>query len=66
VTTFIPRFSLGEEFRYEDHYSTLFCALKLKTRPDQFQLARALKKKGGQQYFSRDTRVLFLRGMEGS
>jgi len=46
VTTFVPRFSLGEESRFEDHDSTLFCALKRKTHPYQFQLARALQKKG--------------------
>ncbi len=28
-------------------------------RPDQFQLAGALRKKGGQQFVSRDTRELF-------
>jgi hypothetical protein len=59
VTTFIPRFSLGEESRFEDHDSTLFCALKRKTHPYQFQLARALQKKGGRQNDPRDARVVF-------
>ena len=59
VTTFVPRFSLGEEYRFEDHGSSLFCALKRKTHQYQFQLARALWKKGGQQFVSRDVGVLF-------
>jgi hypothetical protein len=37
---------IGEESRFEDHGSSLFCALKRKTRPYEFQLARALQKKG--------------------
>jgi hypothetical protein len=59
VTTFIPRFYLGEEYRFEDHDSSLFCALKRKTRVEHFQLARGPAKKGVQQFFSRDARVLF-------
>ncbi|HEX9612464.1 MAG TPA: hypothetical protein VGA05_02500 [Candidatus Bathyarchaeia archaeon] len=51
VTTLIPRFSLGEEYRFEDHGSSLFCALKWKTHQYQFQLARALQKKMGQEFF---------------
>src|SRR5207249_8312820 len=34
-----------------------FYAPNRRTRPEQFQLARALWKKGGRQYFSRVTRV---------
>src|SRR5713226_1676776 len=59
VTTLIPRFSLGEEYRFEDHGSSLFCALKWKTHQYQFQLARAPQKKNGSRIFSRDTGVLF-------
>jgi hypothetical protein len=46
VTTFVPRFSPREEYRFEEYDSTLFCALKPETRLDQLQLARALRKKG--------------------
>ena len=42
VTTFVLRFSLGQEYRFEDHGSTLFCALKRKTHQYQFQLAEAM------------------------
>jgi len=47
LTTLIPRFSLGEEPPYEDHYSSPFCALKRKTHRYQFQLAGVLWKKRG-------------------
>jgi hypothetical protein len=59
VITFIPCFSLGEEYRFEDHHPSPFCVANANPRQETFQLARALKKKGGQQYFSRDARVLF-------
>jgi hypothetical protein len=59
ATTLIPRFFLGKEYRFEDHDSTLFVALKRKTPQYQFQLANALWKKGGPQLVSRDVRVLF-------
>jgi len=59
VTTFVLRFSLGQEYRFEDYGSTLCCALKRKTHKYQFQLANALQKKGGQQFVSRDVGVLF-------
>ena len=59
VTTFVPHFSLGEKSRFEDHYSSLFYALKRKTHQYQFQLAREFWKKGGQQFVSRDVGVLF-------
>ncbi len=42
ATTLIPRFFLGKEYRFEDHDSTLFVALKRKTPQHQFQLANAL------------------------
>ena len=44
-----------------DPYSSLFCVLNRNPRRETFQLARALQKKGGQEFFSRDTRVLFAR-----
>ena|GEM_PF-7069322 len=55
----IPRFYLGQEYSYGDHDSNPFCALKRRTRLEQLHLARVRCEKGGQQYVSRDARVLF-------
>jgi hypothetical protein len=43
----------------EKHLTIPFRALNRKTRLEQFQLARALQKKGGQQFFSRDAQAMF-------
>jgi len=51
ATTLIPRFFLGKEYRFEDHDSTLFVALKRKTPQYPFQLVNALWKKGGHNLF---------------
>jgi hypothetical protein len=59
VTTLIPRFFLGKEYRFEDHDSTLFVALKRKTHQYQFQLANALWKKGATTCFSRRESALW-------
>ena len=40
--------------------------MKRETRPEQFQLARALQKKGGRSQILRDARVLFVREIEDS
>ena len=59
MNTFVPRFSLGEEYHFEDHDSSLFCALNPEIRLESFQLVRALQKKGGQQNDPRDARAVF-------
>ncbi len=51
VTTLLQHFSPTEEYRYEDHRPSPFCALKPETRLDQLQLARVLRKKGVKNFF---------------
>jgi len=59
VTPYAPRFSLEEEYRYEDHDSTPFCAQKQSPRREQLQLARALCKRGPTIFFSRRESACF-------
>ena len=59
LTMFVPRFSLGEEYRYQDHHPSPFCVVNTNPRRETFQLARPLGKKRGQQFVSRDVGVLF-------
>src|SRR6267143_1113642 len=48
---------IREESRFEDHDSSPFCVVNANRRRETFQLRRALRKKRGQQYYSRDARV---------
>ena len=50
VTTIVPRFSLGEESHYEDDDSTLFCALKRKTRRENVPTGES-PEKGANNFF---------------
>jgi hypothetical protein len=51
VTPIIPRFSLGEESRVEDHGSSLFCVVNANPLRETFQLARAFLERGGVKHF---------------
>jgi len=46
-------FYLGEEYRFEDHHQSPFCALKRSLRLEVFRLARVLKKRGTTIFLSR-------------
>jgi peptide-methionine (R)-S-oxide reductase len=63
VTPIVPRFYLGEEYRFEDHDSSLFCALKRSPHRETFQLARALRKKGGSTIFFSRRESALLKGI---
>jgi hypothetical protein len=51
----------GEKSHMGKRLTGLFQAVNLETRLEWFQLARALRKKGGQQYVPRDARVEYCR-----
>src|SRR6267143_6150491 len=56
---YYSRFSLGEESRFEDHDPSPFCVLKHGPCRETFPAGESPQEKRGQQYFSRDVRVLF-------
>jgi len=58
--------AMGEAFRFEDHGQSPFCALTHSPRREVFRLTRVSRKKGSQQYYSRDTHARFDPNLRGT